>query len=162
MALRIPTRDDLHRLAQRHYFTLSHDEGAAYHTVLTGIFPLLEHSTPCRSRTRHLSIPNATPGVGPSASMIPTVPSWGAARSWERPKAPLAGKRIGLKDNVSIAGIPMTYGSNVLQGLVPDTNATIVTRLLDAGPGLGRAQHGQFCLLRRRRYQRLRAHPQSS
>jgi hypothetical protein len=31
MALRIPTQDDLQRLAQHNYFTLSHDEAKAYH-----------------------------------------------------------------------------------------------------------------------------------
>jgi hypothetical protein len=33
MALRIPTRDDLQRLAQSNYFTLSHGEVEAYHTL---------------------------------------------------------------------------------------------------------------------------------
>lgn len=45
---------------------------------------------------------------------------------------PLAGKRVGLKDNISVAGIPMTCGSAVVE-FVPDTDATVVTRLLDAG-----------------------------
>jgi len=42
MAPRIPTRDDLQRLAQSHYFTLSPEETEAYHAVLADIFPLLE------------------------------------------------------------------------------------------------------------------------
>jgi Asp-tRNA(Asn)/Glu-tRNA(Gln) amidotransferase A subunit family amidase len=47
--------------------------------------------------------------------------------------APLAGKRIAIKDNVCVAGIPTMNGSNVLEGYVPDVDATIVTRILDAG-----------------------------
>src|SRR4051812_33486261 len=31
----------------------------------------------------------------------------------------LSGKRIGLKDNISIAGVPLTCGSQVLQGYIP-------------------------------------------
>ena len=46
---------------------------------------------------------------------------------------PLAGKKIAIKDNVCVAGIPMMNGSNVLEGYVPDVDATIVTRILDAG-----------------------------
>jgi amidase len=46
---------------------------------------------------------------------------------------PLAGLSVGLKDNVSVAGIELTNGSDVMQGYVPAVDATIVTRLLDAG-----------------------------
>jgi amidase len=45
----------------------------------------------------------------------------------------LAGKRIAIKDNVCVAGIPMMNGSSVLEGYVPPFDATIVTRILDAG-----------------------------
>jgi Asp-tRNA(Asn)/Glu-tRNA(Gln) amidotransferase A subunit family amidase len=45
----------------------------------------------------------------------------------------LAGKRIGIKDNVCVAGIPMTCASRVLEGYVPDIDATIIRRILDAG-----------------------------
>ena len=46
---------------------------------------------------------------------------------------PLAGERVGIKDTVSVAGVPMMNGSRVLEGFVPQTDATVVTRLLDAG-----------------------------
>src|SRR5207244_4404568 len=46
---------------------------------------------------------------------------------------PLAGKKIAVKDNVCVAGIPMMNGSAVLEGYVPDVDATLVTRILDAG-----------------------------
>lgn len=46
---------------------------------------------------------------------------------------PLAGKTVGLKDHIAVAGIPLTLGSPFFRGYVPDFDATIVTRLLDAG-----------------------------
>src|SRR6266480_56877 len=46
---------------------------------------------------------------------------------------PLTGKRVAIKDNVCIAGIPMMNGSSILEGYVPEFDATIVTRILDAG-----------------------------
>jgi amidase len=49
------------------------------------------------------------------------------------PSGILAGKRIAIKDNVCVAGIPMMNGSPVLEGYVPECDATIVTRILDAG-----------------------------
>src|SRR5215472_5603474 len=45
----------------------------------------------------------------------------------------LTGKRIAVKDNVCVAGVPMMNGSSVLEGYVPEFDATIVTRILDAG-----------------------------
>src|SRR5437667_2366146 len=45
----------------------------------------------------------------------------------------LSGKRIAIKDNVCVAGVPMMNGSSALEGYVPEFDATIVTRILDAG-----------------------------
>ena len=45
----------------------------------------------------------------------------------------LAGKTVAIKDNVCVAGVPMMNGSKLLEGFVPDRDATIVTRILDAG-----------------------------
>lgn len=46
---------------------------------------------------------------------------------------PLAGLEVGVKDNVAVAGVPMSCGSRLLRGYVPEGDATVVTRLLDAG-----------------------------
>jgi amidase len=45
----------------------------------------------------------------------------------------LAGWDIAVKDNVAVAGVEMTCGSHVLEGYVPASDATVVTRLLAAG-----------------------------
>jgi amidase len=45
----------------------------------------------------------------------------------------LAGKRVAVKDTYALAGVPLTNGASVLEGYVPEFDATIVTRLLDAG-----------------------------
>jgi amidase len=45
----------------------------------------------------------------------------------------LKGKRIAIKDNVMVAGVPMMNGASTLERFVPDFDATIVTRMLDAG-----------------------------
>jgi Asp-tRNA(Asn)/Glu-tRNA(Gln) amidotransferase A subunit family amidase len=46
---------------------------------------------------------------------------------------PLAGRTLGLKDHIAVAGVPMTLGSHFMDGYIPDFDATIVSRLLDAG-----------------------------
>jgi amidase len=48
-------------------------------------------------------------------------------------RGPLAGRTIGLKDHIAVAGVPMSNGSYFLDGYTPDFDATVVTRLLDAG-----------------------------
>jgi amidase len=45
----------------------------------------------------------------------------------------LAGKKVAIKDTYAIAGVPLTNGASVLEGYVPEFDASVVTRLLDAG-----------------------------
>lgn len=46
---------------------------------------------------------------------------------------PLAGRTVGIKDNIAVAGVPMMNGSAMVEGYVPDCDATVVARLLAAG-----------------------------
>lgn len=46
---------------------------------------------------------------------------------------PLEGRRVGLKDNIRLAGVRMTNGSAFLSEYVPVTDAVVVERLLEAG-----------------------------
>ena len=51
-----------------------------------------------------------------------------------------------LKDNVCLAGVPMMNGASTLEGYMPDIDATIVTRILDAGGTIvGKAHCEYFC-----------------
>ena len=45
----------------------------------------------------------------------------------------LAGKTVSYKDHIAVAGMPMSFGSFALEGFVPDFDATVVTRVLQAG-----------------------------
>src|SRR5690606_32590234 len=62
------------------------------------------------------------------------------------PAGPLAGRAVAIKDNISVAGVPMTNGASILEGYVPETDATVVTRILDAGGEIaGKASCDYFC-----------------
>jgi amidase len=62
------------------------------------------------------------------------------------PGGPLAGKTVAIKDNVCVAGVPMMNGTAVLEGYVPEVDATIVTRILEAGGTiLGKAVCESLC-----------------
>lgn len=59
---------------------------------------------------------------------------------------PLAGKRVAVKDNTAVAGVPMQAGSRVLESYVPPFDATIVDRLLAAGADvLGKSTCEELC-----------------
>ena len=61
-------------------------------------------------------------------------------------KGKLKGKQVVLKDNVMLAGVPMMNGAATLEGYVPDVDATIATRMLDAGATIvGKATCEYFC-----------------
>ncbi len=75
------------------------------------------------------------------------------ARTWDRPEprenqygawaaktsicsgqqGALSGKRIVVKDNISVAGIPMANGTAMLADFIPESDAEVVRRLLSAG-----------------------------
>lgn len=58
----------------------------------------------------------------------------------------LRGKTVVLKDNICLAGVPMMNGASTLEGYVPDVDATVVTRILDAGATIvGKAHCEYFC-----------------
>jgi amidase len=59
----------------------------------------------------------------------------------------LKGKTIVLKDNIMLAGVPMMNGAATMEGYIPDIDATVVHRILDAGGKiLGKAHCEYFCL----------------
>src|SRR5712691_6593214 len=63
------------------------------------------------------------------------------------PTGKLKGKTIVLKDNIMLAGVPMMNGSATLEGYMPDVDATVVQRILDAGGTIvGKAHCEAFCL----------------
>jgi len=58
----------------------------------------------------------------------------------------LKGKKVVLKDNVCLAGVPMMNGASTLEGYTPDVDATVATRILDAGGTIvGKAVCEYFC-----------------
>ena len=59
----------------------------------------------------------------------------------------LAGRTIVLKDNIMLAGVPMMNGAATMEGYMPDIDATVVERILDAGGTIiGKAHCESFCL----------------
>jgi amidase len=49
------------------------------------------------------------------------------------PSGKLKGKTIAVKDNICVAGVPMMNGASIMEGYMPDVDATVIQRILDAG-----------------------------
>ncbi len=62
-------------------------------------------------------------------------------------KSPLLGLPFAVKDNISVKGKKCTCGSHILEGYIAPYNATVVSRLLDAGAvPLGRTNMDEFAM----------------
>ena len=60
---------------------------------------------------------------------------------------PLLGRKVAVKDNIFVADLPLTNGSDVLADLVADFDATVVDRLLNAGAEIvGKTACEYLCL----------------
>ncbi|KAG8423094.1 hypothetical protein J3458_000014 [Metarhizium acridum] len=58
----------------------------------------------------------------------------------------LKGKTVCVKDCISVAGVPLSFGSNAFPAWTPEADATIITRVLDAGAdAAGTATCENFC-----------------
>ena len=133
MALRIPTAEDLKRLARVNHFELNDEELAAFQALIPGMFESYEQLHQMPEPREPIKYPDRDPGYRPSRQDDPYNAIIRRCTLRGAPSGRLAGKRIGLKNNVCVAGMPMTCASLMLEDYVADTDATIVTRLLDAG-----------------------------
>jgi amidase len=135
MALSVPTAEELKAIARANHIELTSEEVAALESMMPAQMAILDQidaevATPVDSVTRYRDRKvgsRPTSKDDPLNAIVTRCSVRGAA------SGPLKGKRIGVKDSVSVAGIPASGGSSVLKGYVGETDATIVSRMLDAG-----------------------------
>jgi len=141
-----PTLDQLQEIVASLHMNMSAGEVAEYLEVLEGTFASYDRVNQLPDYLPAVRYPR-TPGYRPGASENP-MNAW-AVKSEVKGAAygPLSGKRIVLKDNICLAGVPMMNGASTLEGYVPDVDATLATRILDAGGTIvGKAHCEYFCL----------------
>jgi amidase len=144
--VRRPTAEQMHDIVNSLHLNMSSGEVAEYLEVLEGTFQAYDRVNELPDYLPPVRYPR-TPGYRPGANEN-SLNAW-AVKTEVRGAShgPLSGKRVVLKDNICLAGVPMMNGASTLEGYVPDIDATLVTRILDAGGTIvGKAHCEYFCL----------------
>ncbi|WP_375596744.1 amidase [Algihabitans albus] len=146
MTVTRPSLEQLLEIAEDLGMSLSDEDLAFFHGALDDTMASYDAVDPLPDNLPEVTYPRTT-GYHPGAEENP-LNAWAwKAEVKGASSGPLKGKKVALKDNVCLAGVPMRNGSSVLEGYVPNIDATIVTRLLDAGATIvGKAVCEYFCL----------------
>jgi amidase len=130
--LRKPPLDELQRIARSYDLDLSREDLASFRGLMDGVLESYRRLDQFAEPTLPVKYPRE-PGWRPTAAENELNAWYWKCSIKGAPSGPLAGKKVAIKDNVCVASVPMMNGSNVLEGYVPEVDATIVTRILDAG-----------------------------
>ncbi|WP_049986237.1 amidase [Halobellus rufus] len=131
--IRPPTAEEIEQYAAEQFISLSEEEVEELSAVipqLLGAYERLDELSPSKPAVKY---PDREEGDEPTPEEDPLNATIRACTVEGADTGLLAEYDVGLKDNVSLADVEMTFGSDVVPQYVPSIDATIVTRLLDAG-----------------------------
>jgi amidase len=131
--IRPPTPDEIREKAAKHHIDLSEEEVSDFETAIADTLAGYERLDELPNPTPEIEFTNRDIGYQPNSNEDPLNAFVRKCEVKGADDGPLAGYDVGLKDNISLAGVEMTCGSKLLEGYVPNTDATIVTRMLNAG-----------------------------
>jgi amidase len=127
-----PTVDELSDIARRYFLNISKGDIEVYKNICEGAIGSYHRVGELAEPKLPVKYPRQI-GYRPNASENPFNAWYWKCNVKGASSGKLANKKIALKDNICLAGIPMMNGSAVLEGFVPDVDATVATRILDAG-----------------------------
>jgi len=142
----LPTPEQLRAVAIQCGLSLTDEDVASFRGLMRGSVDAYNLVASMPDEVPPVKYPR-TPGYRPSAEENPRN-AWYRKSSVKGAGAgKLKGKTVALKDNILLAGVPMMNGSSTLEGYIPDFDATIVTRMLDAGAEIkGKVHCESFCI----------------
>lgn len=146
MTVKRPTLAQMREMANRFGMSLSDAELLEYSQIIEPYMQAYDRLDAMPDNLPEVRYPRS-PGHFPAPSENPLNAWYVKTEVRGAPDGPLRGKRIALKDTICLAGVPMMNGSSIMEGYTPEIDATIVTRLLDAGAVIaGKAHCENFCL----------------
>src|SRR4029078_6733497 len=145
MAVRRPTLDQLRSVAEDLGMHMGDEELKSYDALMQGNYAAYEAVDAMPDYVPAAKYPR-TPGYRPEGEENKYNAWYYKTEIKGAPSGKLAAKKCALKDNTPLAGVPMMNGASTLEGYIPDTDATIVTRMLDAGATIvGKVHCEYFC-----------------
>jgi amidase len=145
IAPRLPTSAEILDMARGFGMTLTEADAASFRGLMAGSMASYARLDELAEPKLPVNYPR-TPGYRPTERENPYNAWYWRCEIKGAPTGPLAGKRVAIKDNICVAGVPMMNGSRVLEGYVPDVDATVVTRILEAGGTIaGKAACEDLC-----------------
>src|SRR5712692_1965991 len=129
---RLPTEQQLQEIADSYGMTLSNEDAASFRGLMAGAMASYARLDELAEPTLPVRYPRL-PGYRPPPEENPLNAWYWKTDIKGASDGVLAGRRVAVKDNICVAGVPMMNGSRVLEGYVPEVDATVVTRVLDAG-----------------------------
>lgn len=146
MAIQRPSVEEIQHIAADLHIELSHEQAAEYLANMQANFDAYDVIDDLPDELPEVRYPRNM-GYRPTAEENPLNAWYYKAKVSGADSGKLAGRSVVLKDNIALAGVPMMNGSHTLEGFVPAYDATIVSRMLDAGATiLGKATCEHFCL----------------
>ncbi|WP_172328441.1 amidase [Mangrovicoccus sp. HB161399] len=146
MAVQVPTLDQLRETARKCGLSLPEEQLEEYRAAIGARAASYRAVAEMPDEIPQVAYPR-TPGYRPAPEGNPHN-AWfvkTAIRGAETGK--LKGKKVSLKDNIMLAGVPMMNGLMALEKYIPDFDATVVTRILDAGGEIaGKAHCELLCM----------------
>lgn len=146
MAIREPSLEEIEGVADHLGLDLSVDDLESFRNLAAPMILALDALDQVPDALPPVKWPR-TPGTRPGLAENSLGAWYVKSRIEGAPSGPLSGKTVVVKDNVMVAGVPMSNGTSVLDGYIPPVDATVVTRILDAGGTiLGKAVCESYCL----------------
>ena len=146
MPIEQPSHEELRAVAQRLNLTLSDEDVDTFRGLMAGSIDAANQVEAMEDDLPPVRYPRDA-GAAPSAADNPHNAWYWRTAIAGADSGLLTGKTVALKDNIMLAGVPMMCGSATLEGYVPEIDATVVERILDAGGEIaGKAHCEFFCL----------------
>jgi amidase len=145
MSVRRPTISELDAIAASYNLTFTSEELALMGALADATMASYDRLDQLTEPSLPVHYPR-TPGYRPAPEENPLNAWYWRSEIRGADSGSLAGKTLAIKDNVCVAGVPMMNGTAVLEGYVPEVDATVVTRILEAGGTiLGKAVCESLC-----------------
>lgn len=146
MTVKRPTQDQMEEIVSDLGMSMSSERVSEFLEAMGGNFLAYDLIESLPDEKPEVKYPR-TPGYRPQPEDNPHNAWYVKSEIKGASKGKLKGKTVVVKDNVCVAGVPMMNGASTLEGYTPDLDATVVTRLLDAGATvMGKAHCEYFCL----------------